>query len=76
MPDLARAQYRLALVLYEQKRRKEAVLFEEEAVAAISEEDRPPCEDRDEMIRLLDRRVYIQNGRSTGPFRGRREGKE
>jgi hypothetical protein len=74
-PDLARARYRLALVLYEQHRPKEAVVFEEEAVASVSEEDRPPYDRRDEMMQLLDRRVYVQNGRSTGAFQGERIGK-
>ncbi|KAF5001848.1 hypothetical protein FDECE_10837 [Fusarium decemcellulare] len=75
-PDLARARYRLALVLYEQRRLKEAVMFEDEAINSISEKDRPPCEQKDDILRLLDRRVYIQNGRSTGAFRGIRSGRE
>ncbi|KAF2645929.1 hypothetical protein P280DRAFT_442915 [Massarina eburnea CBS 473.64] len=73
--DLARAQYRLALVLYAQQRRKEAVSFEEDAIASVSSESRPATTDHDGWMTLLDKRVYIQNGRSTGPFRGIRVGK-
>jgi len=74
-PALARARYRLCLVLYEKQQRKEALALEEEAIAAIPEEILPPVEHRDEIARLLDRRVYVQYGRSTGVFRGWRDGK-
>ncbi|KAF4991480.1 hypothetical protein FGRMN_7791 [Fusarium graminum] len=57
-PDLARARYRLALVLHDQHRRKEAVGLEEDAIASLSEQDRPPAEDRNRIIRLLDQRIY------------------
>jgi len=75
-PDLACARYRLALVLYDQHRRKEAVGLEEDAIMSIPEHDRPTVERRDDIIRLLDQRVFVQNGRSTGAFRGMRTGKE
>lgn len=80
---MARSQYRLALVLYEQRRWKEAVTFEEAALSSISDEEQATifCDGdgrdkrKDITMEVLDRRVFLQNGRSTGPFRGERTGK-
>ncbi|OAQ99620.1 hypothetical protein LLEC1_04744 [Akanthomyces lecanii] len=74
-PDFARAQYRLALVLHEKGQSFDGALLEDGAVASIPESDRVTNASRGEIMTILDTRVFIHNGRSTGAFRGRREGK-
>jgi tetratricopeptide (TPR) repeat protein len=74
-PDLARAQYRLALVLYEQRRQEEAETMEKKALKSIPDYDPSQSDDRDGVMTLLDRRAFIEYGRSTGAFRGNRTGR-
>ncbi|KAH8691082.1 hypothetical protein GQ44DRAFT_780319 [Phaeosphaeriaceae sp. PMI808] len=69
-----KGQYRLSLVLRAQKRIQDAVAIEDKAKASVPPENRPETEDRDEWMTFLDKSVYIQNGRSTGRFRGVRMG--
>lgn len=75
-PDFARAQYRLALVLYEKGKSTDAALLEEEAVATIPESTRGTNASRGDIMTMLDARVFVHRGRSTGAFRGRREGRD
>ena len=73
--DLARSRYRLALILHELGRQKEALTLEKQATEALVDEGIPQDSTKEAIIEMLDRRVYVENGRSTGPFRGLRSGK-
>lgn len=73
--DLVRANYRLALILDALGQRNESLALEEEARDYLSEKGLPRDSGQDAIIEILDRRVYVENGRSTGPFKGRRVGK-